>query len=459
MLLPILLLIYNYLVIAFIILLFYYLLNFWVLILVFLNERTDIQTKITWTFMEFSMPGLGAYIYYIFARNPKKILKNLKKSELLENEILLKNIENLDMKLLINGEEKFPEVFNELEKAEKFINIQYFVFNHGILQSKLFSILRKKKKENVKIRILFDYLGSFNLDELLIETLRKEGFEIINFRPINWIRPSGADNWRSHNKLISIDGNVAFFGGINFGDEYAGLTGKYGEWIDSHYIYRGEIVSSFDAIFAVQWHIATGKDISKELLLKKNAPTINMQTKEFEAEILYDSPERPVPLTFKKIKEEIRNSKNKIKIISPYIAFPVSFKDEIRNAINRGVSVEFITIGLADKKSAYYQGSFDIETLTELGAKVYRVENIFIHTKMFIFDEKKSIIGTTNLDYRALFHHFEVNILIKSNYVKILNKYFEDIKQKSILTMNSRADWWIGRSIVYFILRLFKGLF
>ncbi|NQX83358.1 MAG: phosphatidylserine/phosphatidylglycerophosphate/cardiolipin synthase family protein [Mycoplasmataceae bacterium] len=458
-LIPILLLAYGYFLISLVVILIYYIFNFWALIHAYLNERTDVQAKVTWTFLEFMFPGVGFYVYFIFARSPKKIIKKLKKSELLENEILEKNISNSKFELLMNGEEKFPVLFKELEKAKKYINIQYFIFNQGILQSKLFSILRIKKEEGVKIRILFDHLGNLRLTNKIINGLRKEGFEIVDFRPIKWFSPSGADNWRTHNKFVTIDGNIVLFGGINFGDEYAGLTGKYGEWIDTHYKASGNVVKAFESIFSIQWHIATQDDISKEFLNNKSkTKNLNIYL-EKKVEILYDSPERPIPLTFNRIKEKIDLSKKNIRIISPYIVFPISFKNKIRNAINRGVKIEMITTGLKDKKSAYYQGTFDIETLTELGVKVYRTNNIFIHTKMFLFDEDKAIFGTTNLDYRALFHHFETNIQMCSNEVLNLVKYFEKIKNNSILTITKRSDWWFGRSIIYFILRFFKGLF
>lgn len=474
---PLLLLIYGYIIPALVLLLVYYILNFTALLGAYLNERTDIQAKITWTFIEFLAPGFGAYVYFVFARTPKKIKEHLAKSELLQNEILNSDIDDTDIEMLINGEQKFPKLFEELSKAKHYINIQYFIMNPGILHTKLFSVLRERLNAGVKIKIIYDHLGNTNWSEKKINALREEGFELVEFRRINWLKPSGADNWRSHNKIVVIDGETSFIGGINFGDEYGGLSKKYGDWIDVHFICKGEIVETLNAIFCIQWFIATKEYIHEEfveynkisnkryveMFIPGLDPILIPQSENNSGpkykKILYDSPDRPVPLTFETIKEEIRNATQSIKIITPYVAFPVSFKEVIRDAINRDVSIELITIGRADKLSAYYQGTFDADTLVELGAKVYRIENLFIHTKMFIFDDKRAIVGTSNLDYRALFHHFETNILTQSEKIVQVTSYFEKIKETSIMQTSKRSEWWVGRKLMYMLIRFLKGLF
>ncbi len=486
---PIVLLIFNKVIIAFTFLLFYYIFNYIALISAYNNNRTDIQTKITWTFIELFLPGAGSYIYYFFARVPKKIKNQLKESELLENEILNKEVSNSTFEILKNGEQKYTDLFRELENAKQYINIQYFILTQGILQEKLFSILKRKKAEGLKIRIVIDDLGSINFIQFKMNELIAQGFEIIRFRPINWFKLSGADNWRSHIKLIVIDGKVGYFGGVNFADEYGSLLGKYGDWVDFHCKCWGDVVLSLDSIFFIQWFITTNQKINHEYkpfydlltgidessvsrtrmhtfeniedfqITQEEKMKIKKESIDNRIEILYDSPERKEPLTFNEIKKEIRNAKKSVRIISPYVTFPISFKNEIRKSIHRGVKIELITIGLADKKIAYYQGSFDVETLTGLGVEVYRTDNIFIHSKMFIFDDNKAIIGTTNLDYRAFFQHFEVNLKIRSKKVLDLIDYFKEIKEISTIQLKKRSEWSIGRIIMYSFVRFFKGLF
>ncbi len=453
---PIILLSLGYWIIGFSVILVYYVLNFIALGLSYKWERTDDQAKITWTFIQILVPGAGAYIYFVFARVPRRELKLLKESELLESEILNTDVTNSQVRLLDGGLEVFPKIFEELEKAKTYINIQYFIMNPGIIHDKLFSILKRKVSEGVKVRVLFDHLGNAKWSQLNINTWSEAGIETKEFRKIRWLKANGGDNFRSHNKIVVIDGSVSFFGGLNIGDEYMSLSSKYGDWIDTHYFARGEIVKQLDNIFAWQWHIETREDISKEFTKYKPSPAAYNKIT-----LLNDSPERPIPITFNSIIESINNAKKDIKIISPYVAFPVTVKQAIREALNRGVNVALITIGKADKKSSYYQSTFDTDTLTELGVKVYRMNDTFIHTKMFIFDDDKVIIGTTNFDYRSLFHHFEFNFMIedKNNKLKIYDNYFNRQLKHSTLVEDSRMDWWIGRQITYIFIRLFKGLF
>ncbi len=455
-LLPILLLAFQYYGIALLVLVVYYILNFMALGYSYTWERTDEQAKITWTFIQIFLPGAGAYIFFIFARVPRKQLKLLKESELLENEILKTDLTKSQVDLLENGVEAFPRLFEELEKAQHYINIQYFIMNEGIIHDKLFNILADKVKSGIKVRVLYDFLGNTRWTRKSIKKWEDAGIIMREFRPIKWLKANGGDNFRSHNKIVVVDGRVCLFGGLNIGDEYMSLEGKYGDWLDTHYVGTGEIVEQLDNIFAWQWHIETREDISKEWT--------DYQTVEgrySKITLLNDSPERPVPITYNKILECISEAKDMIRIVTPYVAYPVTFKQAIREALERGVEVELITIGRADKVSSYYQSTFDTDTLTDLGAKIYRIPNTFIHTKMFIFDKNRVIIGTTNLDYRSLFHHFEFNLFMEDEpeNTNIYNDYFERHKEMSELITSARMDWGLGRQLVYLLLRLFKGLF
>lgn len=444
-------------VLSLLIVLVYYIFNFFALMDAYKNERSDIQSKMTWTFLQLTLPGISAYCYWLFSRIPKNIKEELKESEILENELLKCDVSNSSIKLLENGEEKFTELFRALERAKNFINIQYFIIKPGILYAKLFSILKNKSEQGVKIRILFDHFGSLLWNEEQISKMRDLGIEIVEFRPIKWSKPSGANNWRSHHKTVIIDNEVSFFGGINFSDEYSGITAKYGDWIDIHYLCKGEIISSLNSIFFIQWFIATKEKISNEYSQYKLPDKIKATNTKIM--ILNDSPDRSIPITFETIKKQIDMSVSNIRIITPYVSFPISFKDKIRDAINRGVDIEIITIGKADKISAYYQSTFDTDTLTDIGVKVYRAENLFVHSKMFLFDNDNVILGTSNLDFRAFFLHFEVNFHLKNNENDTYLTYFENLKKFCNLQTNRRRDWWIGRSLMYFVVRFFKGFF
>lgn len=456
---PILIFVYVGVIFGLIILLFFYILNFISLLGIYKNKRSDIQTKITWTFLEFAFPGFGAYLYFLVGRVPKKMLNDVfKKSTLLESDLLKLDVSDSNFELLENGIKKFTNLFDDLRNAKHFINIQYFIITPGVLYDKLFSILLKKKEEGVKIKILYDHVGNHNWPKKEIKKIIDWGIEVIEFRPIKWLKLNGTDNWRTHNKIVVIDGEIGYFGGVNIADEYVNLNPKYKEWLDIHFRVKGSIVESLNTIFCIQWFLATKVEIFKEFINFFEKTKFISSNTNF-AKVLYDSPHKDVPIMFNELKHQISIAQKNVKIITPYISIPVSLKDTIRKAILKGIEIEIITIGKADKISAYYQSSFDIDTLTDLGVKVYKVNNTFIHSKLYIFDDKLSIVGTTNLDFRSFFHHYEINIILNGELVEKVIEYFKKIKLRTTLQTNRRSNWTIKRSLMYLIIRLFKGSF
>ncbi len=451
--------------------------NLIALVLSISYRRSEIQSKISWVVLFLIFPGGGALIYFSGGMVPLWRKNKLKKTELLESEIhnqivYAKNnrkinqlfFENLsfqnkpitynnELKFLFQGRNKFSQLLIDLETAKKFINIQYFIINDGIIFKKIEEVLLKKKKEGVEIRILTDQLGSIATSDKTYKNLQDHGIKFAQFNPIRVTITSGYANYRSHNKFVVIDNKIAFFGGLNIGDEYAGIVPKYGTWFDTHLRVEGDIVDQMNRQFQLQWRFTTGEIITNQ---EQNFPLIS---KILPLQLFTDGPKYEKSTMLDNFLTLLANSKNKVLISSPYLVFPSVILNAFEAAIKRGVQVEIITIGLADKKTAYYASKYFAERLVRRGVKVYRMENIFNHSKFFLFDQEMAIVGTSNLDYRALYLHFESNLLIEDiTAVNELKVVFEEWKKLSYEVTGNSKNWNLFDLLCFTFWKLFSPM-
>jgi len=434
----------------------YYISNIIALISILNNKKIQSKTNTTWLIVLFIAPGFAAYIlsFGIYIRKSQK--KEFKEAKLLESKLISDDLSNSNIKFFSDGKKLFTSLFSEIKKAKKYINIQYFIMSDGLIFRYLLDILKQKVNEGVKIRIIVDHVGSTYLKNESFKELLKLGVEFIEFKKINWLTPISSLNFRNHNKFVIIDGKKAFFGGMNLADEYALIDDFYGDWYDTHYLVTGELVKTFNAIFITSWFVETKEDISKDY---KKYPSVKIENDFDEIKLIEDSPAKDKYVFYNEFLNQINNAKKSIKLITPYVVLPTNIKNAMRDAIARGVNIELITTEKKDKKTAYYVGTFDVDILTEIGVKVYRTKGIFLHTKAYIFDDYLTIIGTTNLDYRAFFLHYETNLLIKSNSFKEILDYFNFIKSFSELNKSKKSDWSLIRYLVFIFVKFIKGNF
>ncbi|BDV02144.1 MAG: cardiolipin synthase [Candidatus Hepatoplasma vulgare] len=428
----------------------FYLLAAFFLYDLYSKNHTSKQSKITWTIVLIFIPFFGVLFYYLAGYTNFKIKKKLKKLFILESEIAEGNsysepkeiilpfvnenlnfqnrkiITNSDFIIYNNGSKKFNALINDFKNAKSFINIQYFIINNGIVWKKIEEILLKKAKEGIKINILTDYFGSVQTKDSTFDLIRKEKnikFKIVN--PTKTFLSGGHLNFRAHNKFVIIDNKIVYFGGMNLGDDYVNLYPKYGAWLDLQIAFKGEIVNEMNNHFINQWYFWTGEKLEKAKLTKVKRET-NIQ-------FFSDGPNFEESSFLNYFLKLIKISKKQIKIVTPYVVFPREIFDELRKAKKRGVEIELITAGRADKKTAYEIGKIHLRRLLNIGVKVYRMDNMFIHSKFFLFDDNNLITGTTNLDYRAIYLHFESNLFIHDeNIYSSLNNVFNLYKEHAM---------------------------
>ncbi len=401
-------------------------------------RRSDFLTKFSWTIAFILSPIAASFLYFRGAWVPRNTWKFIRGSS------SLKKAQDVDLNLttgssiepIFNINILYNTLIKEILAAKEFIHIQYFIISDGIIWKKIKESLLKKKKEGVKIIIVTDFIGNVWTPDEAYEEIKEAGIQFYEFGEQNLLVPSGQMNFRTHNKFVIIDNKIAFIGGANIGDNYASLTPKYGSWFDLAFLIKGELIGNLANEFYSQLSILTNESYS----FVKTAPIDEKITAFVEA----DGPNIDEPVFLNRLLSYILQAKHTVKIVTPYYIIPQILNDELAKAVKRGVNVEIIISGKYDKKLPHQIGSYFVEDSISKGIKFFRTNNIFTHTKMYLFDDSQMIIGTSNLDYRAIYYNYETNIYVKDEILFTkLNKEFEIYKANSYKETSSSKNWGI----------------
>ncbi len=318
---------------------------------------------------------------------------------------------NSTIRLLDHGNHKYNLLFSHLRKAKNFINIEYYLVHDGDIFRELKMILLDRLSDGIEVRILFDYLGILGFPLKHIYDLRKAGAKVVYqnkflFPPF----VGSSNNYRHHRKIVIIDNEVAFFGGMNIGDEYISKSKKFGFWKDSHYFVKGTIISSIALIFAQDWVRWTKEKLDDDKYLKSN------KTLEDDGNILmFPSGPNDREFNIKQILLKlISSAKKTIWITTPYFSPDDDIINALKRALVSGIKIKILIPGRADKQMVYFLTKFKSSQLIKYGAEVFMYKDIFIHSKTFIFDSKFAIVGSINLDHRSLFLNFELSAFVNN---------------------------------------------
>lgn len=302
------------------------------------------------------------------------------------------------------GDQAFPKMLEELEKAEKYIFLEYFIIQPGVFWDSILAILERKAAQGIEVRVLYDDMGCmFTLPRDYDEILTQKGIQcrVFNrFLPVMSLRL----NNRDHRKLMIIDGKVGFTGGINLADEYINLRERYGHWKDSAILLEGDAVWSMTVMFLTMWDYIAGWDENFNYFRPPAAPVRPWTG--------YVQPYTDTPLDNEAVGQAvylnmIAKAKKYIYITTPYLIIDVATSTALCNAAKSGVDVRLITPGIPDKRYVYEVTRAHYPPLLEAGVKIYEYTPGFIHAKNFVVDDRFATVGTVNLDYRSLFLHFE----------------------------------------------------
>lgn len=422
-------------------------LSVFIIVMVFylFNDKMTYSAKLTWLaiIMLFPVPGtilLFVTKYDVGHYTLKKRMQNLiestkhilKHDKKIMNNTELKKSGITDLCYYINrtgcfplysnaeteyfpcGEAKFASVLEELEKAENFIFMEYFIIAEGYMWGKILEILRRKVQQGVEVRVMYDGMCEMStLTHDYPKRMAEIGIKCKAFAPIAPFL-STHYNYRDHRKILVIDGKTAYTGGINFADEYINKKARFGHWKDTAVMIKGSAVQSFTLMFLQMWNIDEKEPvwdkwlkIPESVFYNNNNNNNNINTSDGCL-----MPYADCPLDGYKVGEhvymDILNRATKyVHIMTPYLILDGELETAIKFAAERGIDVRIILPGIPDKKTAYALAKTHYKELIKSGVKLYEYTPGFVHAKVFVCDDEKAVVGTINLDYRSLYHHFE----------------------------------------------------
>ena len=302
------------------------------------------------------------------------------------------------------GEEKFKAMLEELEKAQKFIFMEYFIIEEGYMWGRILEVLIRKAKEGVDVRVMYD--GMCEMSTLPVDYWKLLEAQGIKAKPFSPIKPfiSSHYNYRDHRKILVIDGKVAFNGGVNLADEYINRIVRFGHWKDTALMLRGGAAKSFTLLFLQMWYIGEEEADYESFLSEQDDLPRRSDG--------YVMPYGDCPLDEFKVGEAVymdvlNRATDYVHIMTPYLILDGELETALCYAAQRGVDVKLILPGIPDKKIPYALAKTHYRALTSAGVKIYEYTPGFVHAKVFVSDDVKAVVGTINLDYRSLYHHFE----------------------------------------------------
>lgn len=325
------------------------------------------------------------------------------------------------------GEKKWEEMLRQLEQAKHFIFMEYFIVDEGLMWGKILEILARKAKEGVDVRVMYDGTCEFSLlPRNYPKRLSELGIKCKVFAPLVPL-VSTFYNYRDHRKILIIDGETAFNGGVNLADEYINHQKRFGHWKDTAVMLKGEAAHSFTLMFLQMWNISE-KEPEFERFLQK--PAVSRESKG------YVIPYGDCPLDNDKVGErvymDILNRANRyVHIMTPYLILDGEMETALKFAAERGVEVQLILPGIPDKTAPYALAKNHYKSLLESGVQIYEYTPGFVHAKVFVSDDREAVVGTINLDYRSLYHHFEcATWMYGTDCVGDIEKDFQDTLSK-----------------------------
>ena len=309
-----------------------------------------------------------------------------------------------------SGESLFADMIEEMKKARDFIFLEYFIIEQGELWDEILQILVEKVKEGVEVRVLYDDIGCMRTLPSHYElTLRGFGIKAYRFAKVN-PRISSVHHNRDHRKICVIDGRVAYTGGVNIADEYVNRVERFGHWLDGGIKLSGDVVLGFIKLFLANYDFTTKHKSDYGRFLSSVTPADSDDGGYY---IPFGSGPKPIykrPSGKNAILNLINQSERYIYITTPYLIIDYDLTEALANASGRGVDVRIITPGVADKKIVKIMTKSAYPYLIESGVKIYEYSPGFIHAKNIVSDDNYAMVGTINLDFRSLVHHFEDSV-------------------------------------------------
>lgn len=329
------------------------------------------------------------------------------------------------IRIFDEGSKKFETLIEDILNAKDHIHIQYYIFKLDNLGRRIYTALKKKAKQGVKVRVLYDEMGSRNLKKRNFKELFELGGEVEVFFPSILPLFNPRLNFRNHRKIVIIDGRIGYIGGFNVGDEYLGLNKRFGYWRDTHIRIEGSSVHPLQTRFLLDWNQASDNNIDYS---DRYFPAIPKKG-DVAMQIVSSGPDADWPTIKNGYLKLLMSAKRYIYIQTPYFIPDYSFLNAIEIAALSGIDVRIMIPNKPDHMFVYWATYSYVGQLLKAGAKVYIYEKGFIHAKTIVIDDEASTVGTANIDVRSFSLNFEVNAFI---YDEVISHELAEIFEKDM---------------------------
>lgn len=459
-----------------------------IIVFIIINNKSNPSYKIAWIVPVMIFPIFGGLFYLLYGGNKlstreklKMVIQNIEMTNSLkqDDEIIKKigdksiyaknqseyilnyakcpvynNTETTYFKI---GEEKFEALLRELKKAEKFIFLEYFIIQEGKMFNSILEILEEKAKQGVDVRLIYDDVGCIvTLPHNYKNTLEAKGIKCRVFNPIKPFFTRRLNN-RDHRKIVVIDGDVGFTGGINLADEYINEYEKHGYWKDAGIMLKGDAVWNLTVMFLSMWDYIDNKE--EDYIKFKPSKNKYYNSKGY-VQPFDDSPLINEPIGETVYLNLINKAKEYIYINTPYLIIDNEMATALKIAAKSGVDIKIVTPYIPDKKFVHAVTKSYYESFIKDGIEIYEFTPGFMHAKTFVVDDEYGVVGSINLDFRSLYLHYECGVwLYKTESIKSMkDDYLETLKRCHKVTMEECKNTSSIKKVLRLIIRMFAPL-
>ncbi len=460
----------------------FYLLTVVSIVVVVISENRNPIKTVAWVLAVVFLPVVGIIWYAMFGQDitkrhiiSKRMYNKLKKRPLdemgdltevsypSEHENLIELLKNLDytpllggndVKIFTNGNDKFDALFADIEQAKKHIHVEYYVLMDDVIGTRLQQALIQKAKEGLEVRVIYDSFGSRKTKKKFFEEFRKAGIETEPFLKLTLPALTSRINYRTHRKIVVIDGQIGYVGGMNVADRY--LTGfSWGCWRDTHARIEGKGVQGLQSVFLIDWYF-----VSQTLITSREYFPMLGNYGESPMQIVNSGPLSEMNEISHGIMQAIYDAKRSIFIQTPYFLPPDAMIDALQAAAIRGVDVRIMLSKRSDVPLVQMASRSFIKDMLKAGVKVYFYKKGFLHSKTMTFDSSLTLIGSANFDSRSFEQNFEVEAFIYDEKVTAdANEIFiEDQRESEIVILREWVKRPVSMRFLESVMRLFAPL-
>lgn len=466
----------------------YFVLEIASIITAFILVNNAESYKISWIIIILVLPVAGLFLYFKWGRNRKnsryfkrfREIEEQRRRRLMHDEKVAEDLEiehpnkvqisrylrkegfpiykNTKAVYYEIGEKVISAMLEDIKSAEKFIFMEYFIVSEGKVWDDILDALTQKVKEGVEVKLLFDDFGTLTINtHAFREDLKNRGIEMRIFSPIHKDVARMSFNYRNHQKITVIDGNIAYTGGFNLADEYANYIVRFGHWKDSGMRLYGEGVYSFTCFFLDMWRIS---DKTAQINDEDYKPNVKVAEEGYVQPFMggpHRNPHNPTEGAYTRM---INKARDYIYITTPYLVLDQKMLEDLRSSAESGVDVRIIVPKVYDKWYVYMVNVSNYGKLMEAGVQIYEYTPGFIHAKNVIVDDECAICGTINTDYRSFYLHYECGVFLSEmSAIEDMKKDFlQTIEKCDAMDLIRWSKRPIGNKLIQQVLRIVSPL-